>query len=162
MEDFSNYLVKNPKQIINYLKTLAKEKCLIAAGFGDNNSFLTAILEINEKSQTIIIDCGPKEYLNRELLSVGLVNCTADFNGIKVLFKGRRVKKAGNPSAPALSIQIPELLYWVQRRKFYRVRSPLSKNSYCTIHLQETASEAKKVLNFLTLVFLDFHLLWKI
>jgi len=148
MEEISNYLVKNPKQITNYLNTLSKEKCLISAVFGENNSFLTAILDIDEKKQTIIIDCGPKEYLNKELLNAGLVDCSADFNGIKVIFKGRQVKKAGKPSNPALSIQIPDLLYWVQRRQFYRVRSPLSKNSYCRIPLQETENETLQSFNF--------------
>ncbi len=148
MEDISNYLVKNPKQITNHLNTLSKEKCLISAVFGENTSFLTAILDINEKKQIITLDCGPKEYLNRELLSLGLVDCTADFNGIKVLFKGRQVKKAGSPSKPALSIKIPDLLYWVQRRQFYRVRSPLSKNSYCRVSLQDPENNATQSFDF--------------
>jgi len=148
MENISRYLVKNPKLITNYLNTLSKEKCLISAVFGEKKSFLTAILDIDEKKKTIIIDCGPKEYLNKELLNAGLVDCSADFNGIKVIFKGRKVKKSGTPSNPALSIQIPDLLYWVQRRQFYRVRSPLSKNSYCRIPLQEPENETIQLFNF--------------
>jgi len=148
MEDISNYLVKNPKQIINHLKTLSKEKCLISVVFGENTSFLTAILDVDKKNKTIIIDCGPKEYLNRELLRVGIVDCTADFSGIKVFFKGRQVKKSGKPSNPALSIQIPDLLYWVQRRQFYRVRSPLFKISYCRVFLQDPENNTIQSFDF--------------
>jgi len=148
MEDISNYLVKIPKQVINYLKTLSTEKCLIAAKFGENKSFLTAILEIDEKKQVIIIDCGPKEYLNKELLCRGIVECTADYKGIKVLFQGRGIKKAGKTGQPALSIKIPTEIYWIQRRKFYRVRSPLSKESYCTIPIPNDISQDPVSINF--------------
>jgi len=140
MENISDFLVKNPKQILQYLKTLATEKCLLSASFGDNYSFLTAILEIDSKKQVITIDCGPKEYLNKELLSQGIVNCKADILGIKVLFEGREVKKSGNTKQTALSIKIPDSIYWIQRRQFYRVRSPLSKDSYCLIQLQKSPS----------------------
>ena len=148
MEKLSNFLVKNPKQILIHLKTLLTEKCLIAVGFGENHSFLTAILEIDEKNRIITVDCGPKEYLNKELLSAGIVECKADFKGIKVLFEGRDVKRAGKPDQPALSIKIPDQIYWVQRRMFYRVRSPLSKNSYCTITFQSSDLEDAKTLSF--------------
>lgn len=150
MDKLSEYLVKNPKQILLHLKTLANEKCLIAVNFGENHSFLTVIIDINEKKQIITIDCGPKEYLNKELLSLGIVNCKAEYNGIKVFFEGRGIKKAGKLGQPALSIKIPESIYWIQRRQFYRVRSPLSKNSYCTITFLATEEDAEeeKTFNF--------------
>jgi len=135
MDEFADFLVQNPKQILLHLKSLATEKCLLSATFGDNYSFLTAVLEFQDKDQTMMIDCGPKEYLNKELLSLGQVRFKADFQGIKAFFEGRNVRKTGNFENPALLIKIPEKIYWLQRRKFYRVRSPLSKDSYCSIPL---------------------------
>jgi c-di-GMP-binding flagellar brake protein YcgR len=150
MDKLSEYLVKNPKQILLHIKTLASEKCLVAVNFGENHSFLSVIVDINEKKHIITIDCGPKEYLNKELLSLGIVNCKAEHKGIKVLFQGRGIKKAGKLGQPALSIQIPESIHWIQRRQFYRVRSPLSKNSYCTITFPQTEldKEENRTLNF--------------
>lgn len=148
MQSISDYLVSSPKQILNHLKTLTQQKCLIAANFGENRSFLTAILEIDEKNQNLIIDCGPKEYLNRELLSLGMIQCKADLKGIKVMFEGREVKKAGTVERTALSIKIPTQLYWVQRRRFYRVRSPLSRESYCSISFQSPTTDGLETLNF--------------
>lgn len=150
MNNLSEYLVKNPKQILIHLKALANEKCLISANFGENHTFLTVILGIDEKKQIITIDCGPKEYLNKELLSLGIVDCKAEHTGIKVLFEGRGIKKAGKLGQPALSVQIPESIYWIQRRQFYRVRSPLSKNSYCTITFPQTVvdKDENRTLNF--------------
>ncbi len=149
MDKLSQYLVKNPKQILLHIKALASEKCLVAVNFGENHSFLSVIVDINEKKHIITIDCGPKEYLNKELLSLGIVNCKAEYNGIKVLFEGRGIKKAGKLGQPALSLKIPESIYWIQRRQFYRVRSPLSKNSYCTITFPPTEKDSEEeLLNF--------------
>ncbi len=148
MDNISDYLVKNPKQILGHLKTLAKEKCLISANFGENHSFLTAILAIDEKKQLITIDCGPKEYLNKELLDVAIVDCRTDYKGIKVIFKGHGVKKAGTDKKnTALSINIPNQIYWVQRRLFYRVRSPLSKTAIALSACSHQTQRAMKIFS---------------
>ncbi len=137
MENLSDYLVKNPKQILAYLKTVAAKKCLISVGFGNNNSFLTAIVGFNEKDQTLRFDCGPKEYLNKALLSSGVVTFKTEYDGIKVLFDGRALKKEGDIAQPTLSMKMPTKIYWIQRRRFYRTRSPFSKNSYCSFIIQD-------------------------
>jgi len=149
MENISDYLIKNPKQILTHLKMVSKKKCLISASFGKQHTFLTAILKIDAKKQIIVIDCGPKEYLNNVLLNSEAVHCEAKFNGIQVIFEGRDIKKADKSFHTALSIKIPNQLYWVQRRLSYRVRSPLSKNSYCSITFESTKHEDLQNLNFI-------------
>ncbi len=148
MEDLADYLVNKPKQVVNHFKTLLTEKCLITAKFGENHSFITAILKIDEKKQVIIIDCGPKEYLNKELLNSAMVDCHTEFKGIKVAFTGRGIKRADKEYDTALSIKIPEQIYWMQRRLFYRVHSPLSKKSYCSLTLLDSETEKPTTHHF--------------
>lgn len=148
MEDLTQYLIKSPKQILAHLNTLISKKCLISATFGNNQSFLTAILDIDTKKNLLTIDCGPKEYLNKVLLSSGFVNFKSDVEGISVLFTGHKIQKSGNMSEPALSMKIPETIYWVQRRRTYRVRSPLSKQSYCSITFQNDDNDEEEILDF--------------
>lgn len=149
MSDLAKYLVRSPKQVSSYLKMLAKERCLISACFGDGekDTFLTAIMKIDEKNQSILVDCGPKEYLNKRLLDSAIIKCSAEFQGIKVLFEGRRVKKAGSPSQPAFLIPIPKSIFWVQRRQFYRVKSPLSKESHCAISILDNETNEQNIIN---------------
>jgi len=143
MTDIAKYLVRNPKQVLTYLKMLSAERCLISANFGTDNkdTFLTAIIDIDEKKQTITIDCGPKEYLNKKLLDSAIIKCSTKYKGIKVLFEGRKVKKSGKTGQPAFSLPIPGSIYWMQKRQFYRIKSPLSKNSYCTISFKDPETE---------------------
>jgi c-di-GMP-binding flagellar brake protein YcgR len=147
MENLTDFLIDAPKQVLIHLKTLAAEKCLIAVDFEDNFSFLTAILDIDVEKQLMTLDCGPKEYLNKKLLNTDIVNFKTELGGIKVLFEGRGIKKAGEAGQTALTIQIPQQIYWIQRREYYRMRSPLSKNSYCSITFHKT-EENKETLDY--------------
>lgn len=135
MHDISKFLDRNPKRVLLYLKNLLEEKCLISAtfGVGEKDTFLTAILDIDEQKQTVTIDCGPKEYLNKRLQASALIKFSTKYQGIKVLFEGRKVKKAGSSKQPCFIFSIPSSIYWFQRRQFYRVKSPLSKKSFCVI-----------------------------
>ncbi len=149
MSDLAKYIVRSQKQVLTYFKLLSSERCLISAAFGESNkdTFLTAIIDIDEKNHSLTIDCGPKEYLNKKLLDSAIIKCSTEYKGIKVMFEGRRVKKAGSQSNPSFLIPIPKSMFWVQRRQFYRVKSPLSKNSYCTISVIDPNSEEPKTVN---------------
>jgi c-di-GMP-binding flagellar brake protein YcgR len=151
MNSISDYLIETPKQILKHLNTLFTEKSLITASYRGNNSFLTTILEIDESNQTLIIDGGSKENINDELLSSDIVNFKTEHNGIEISFKAKNIKKSDKP---AFSIKIPEQIYWIQRREFHRVKSPLSKQSYCSINFQKNLfsisyeQEQSKTLTF--------------
>lgn len=150
MSDISKYLVRNPKQVLSYLKMLSTKRCLISAAFGegDKDTFLTAIIDIDEKNLTITIDCGPKEYLNKRLIDSAIIKCATEYEGIKVLFEGRKVKKAGKPGQPAFTVPIPNSIYWIQRRQFYRIKSPLSKDSYCNVSFTDPETEETSTFDF--------------
>ena len=150
MDNIAKYLVRNPKQVLTYLKMLSAERCLISAAFGKSgkDTFLTAILDIDKKNKTITLDCGPREYLNKKLLDSAIIKCRAEYQGVKVLCEGRKVKKAGRPGQPAFTVRIPDSIFWMERRQFYRVKSPLFKDSYCSVTLNNTETEEQTTVNF--------------
>jgi c-di-GMP-binding flagellar brake protein YcgR len=107
---------------------------LLSARFGTNNeSYITTLLDINAGDNSLVLDCGSKEDLNQRILNVDKITFDADYNGIKVSFSGEALKKITHKKDPAFSIPIPKALYWMQRREYYRVKSPLSKSSYCQL-----------------------------
>jgi c-di-GMP-binding flagellar brake protein YcgR len=134
MSDISSFSIQNTKQIISHLSLLVKNKCLLSARFGANNeSYITTLLSVNEGNNTVVLDYGPKEDLNQRILNAGKVSFDTDYNGIKVSFAGTELKKITHKGDSAFSMSIPKSLYWMQRREYYRVKSPLSKPSYCQL-----------------------------
>lgn len=134
MSDISSFAIQNPKQIINNLSLLIKSKCLLSARFGTNNeSYITTLIGINEGSNSVILDYGPKEDLNQRILNAGRITFDTEYNGIKVSFIGTALKKITYKRDPAFIMPIPKSLYWMQRREYYRVKSPIAKPSYCQL-----------------------------
>jgi c-di-GMP-binding flagellar brake protein YcgR len=134
MSDLSSFLVQNPKQINSNLLLLLKSKCLLSARFGANNeSYITTLLNINTENNSLVLDCGPKEDLNQRILNVDKLSFDAEYQGIKVSFSGAGLKRITYKNESAFTMPIPKSLYWMQRREYYRVKSPLSKASYCQL-----------------------------
>ena len=138
MENESSYSLHSPSQIYNHLMLLLNSKCMLSAHFGENHdSFLTTIIEVDKKNNTIILDYGPKEYLNHQLLNADKTTFTTEYTGIKVSFSGTKIEKTRHNGELAFIMPIPKSMLWLQRREFYRVRSPISKYSYCQITLPD-------------------------
>ncbi len=138
MADISSFLVQNPKQIANYLLLLLKNKSLLGARFGTNNeSYITTLLDINQKTDSLVLDSGSKEDLNQHILKAGRVIFDTEYKGIKVSFGGSGLKQIIYKGDPAFSMPIPRSIYWMQRREYFRVKSPLTKPSYCQLTLED-------------------------
>lgn len=150
MADLDQYLITQAKQVLSHLKLLSESRCLVSAAFGsgDKDTFITAILEIDAKNQTITIDCSPKEYLNKKLLDTAIIKFSTVYQGIRVSFEGRKVKKVGSSEQPAFIVPIPRSILWLQRRQFYRTRSPVSKNSFCSMTFTNSETEEQSSVDF--------------
>lgn len=145
MSDASSFSIYNRRQIVHNLSILIKNKCLLSVRFNEGKAFfLSAILEIDEADNSIIFDYGPKETLNQQLLKAARIIFEADFAGIKASFKGSMVKQILYNGEPAFTMPIPESLFWMQRREFFRITSPRSKSSYCQVILEN--QEAVKLM----------------
>ncbi len=150
MADLDQYLIQQPKQVLSHLKLLSENRCLVSAAFGsgEKGTFITAILEIDEKKQTITIDCSPQEYLNKKLLDTAIIKFSTSYQGISVSFEGRKIKKAGTSEQPTFIVPLPNSILWLQKRQFYRTRSPLSKNSYCAVSFIDQETEEQTIVDF--------------
>jgi c-di-GMP-binding flagellar brake protein YcgR len=141
MENESDYLINNPKIILEQLYSLFNSKCILSAHFGENNNaYMTAIIEIDAQKKLLKFDCAPTELLNKQLLNASKVLFRTQFEGIKVSFRGKSIKKSpGNQ--PAFEMPIPTALFWMQRRQFYRIKMPrFHIDSYCELAVANISS----------------------
>ncbi|MGD0959275.1 MAG: flagellar brake protein [Methylomonas sp.] len=148
IETESDYLVTNPKLVISHLTDVYKNRCIISAHFGsDNESFLTAITEFDPKKDSLIVDGAPNEDLNVQLLNSTKVVFRTQMDGIKVVFSGRNVKKIPSAGRTAFKMSMPDAVFWLQRRQYYRVRIPLSHTgSFCEVSSGKSVSELNNPL----------------
>ncbi len=149
MDNDSEYFVKNPKQVFSNLTSLRKKNCLLSAHFGANNdSFITTIIEVDPKKKLLLLDYGPKEYLNKQLLASADAEFRTEYEGIKVAFRARNLAKTRINGHAVFSMPIPDSLFWMQRRKFYRIKVPLAHDSYCEIGIVDEERESEQRVRF--------------
>lgn len=114
-----------------------KNKCLLSVRLDEDKAFfLTAILEIDQEKNALIFDCGPKETLNEQLLKATKPTFDAFFLGVKASFKGSNINQTSYNGNLAFTMPIPESIFWMQRREYFRVKSPRSKSSSCLLTLE--------------------------
>ena len=135
MTNPSDFLVRTPNRVLNYLTDLVRHKCIMSAHFGRHNaSFLTTIVGLDPKNNILQLDCGPTAVLDNQLLASEKVLFRTEIGGVKVSFNGQRIQKVKAGSEWVLSMPIPEVIFWMERRQFHRVKIPLSHtDSYCQL-----------------------------
>jgi c-di-GMP-binding flagellar brake protein YcgR len=137
MEYESTFLINSPENIISKLSLLLKNKCPLTVYFGDNDdSFTTTLVEINKKDNVFIFRHGCKENLTKQLLNSQKIIFETEYLGVKVAFDAIRLAKIQHQGESVFAVPIPESLLWMERREFYRVKSPVSKSNYCRLTLK--------------------------
>jgi len=149
MSSEPSFIIKNNADIMRKLTLMWQQGSLITAHFGETKeSFITAITDINKEKQTLTLDCAPKDDLNKKLIEADEVIFNSVVSGIQVQFSHKNITTTSIKGNTAFLLSAPETLYWLERRKFYRVRSPLSNPALCTIKIPVTLDhqEATKEL----------------
>jgi flagellar brake protein len=138
MKNEESFLINNPNYIVSHLTLLAKSKSLITVHLGNNESFLTTLIEVSkEHNNAIIFDYGPSEAINQTVLSNNKLQFATVYQGVSVAFSGDKISKILYDGEPAFMMPLPNSIFWRELRQYYRVKSPLSKNSYCRFSLPE-------------------------
>ena len=143
MSDDDSAMLRNRAMIVNNLAMLVKNKCNVSASLGGKETLLTVLIAINHKEGTIVLDYGSSAYLNKKLLAVKNPKFNTVFNGIQVAFHVDQVTIGKFKGADCFMIDIPDSLYWYNRREYYRVDTPTLNPAYIEIEIAEPEEDAK-------------------
>lgn len=117
---------------------------MVSADLGGKDTMLTAIVAVNYKEDTLVLDYGASDYLNKKLISTPHVKFTTGFNGIQVAFTGGIITKTKYQGEDAFVMPIPHSLFWYNRREYYRINTPIMNPSLCVIKLKAPEEDTKK------------------
>lgn len=136
--DLSPYQVHSRREIVKLLRSLAEHRQMInmVANRGDA-AIVTSILDVDENSSSVIVDCAQRELINERLLASDNISFETALEQIRILFFASQVETCVHDDAPALRIALPENLIRLQRREFYRVPTPLINPASCTISIPQ-------------------------
>lgn len=147
-EDKEQYLKRGPLAVLGVLKNLLKHETPVMVSHA-RGQFITKLLFADQ--DRLLVDYGSNDYDNQIALEVEELHLSAETHGAKVEFALGRLEGASHENLPAFSSPLPELLWMIQRREFFRVSAPLDPIFYCYVNWPDGSGEGKMRLQDLSL-----------
>ncbi len=134
IQEHERYLLRSGSEIVRVLNDLKKRPDIITGYFdGGSKYLLTAVLEILPERNLVVFDYGQNEALNRGLLESGRMVGVTRHNNIRIRFSVEGLQRARLKGQTVLAATIPETLFRLQRREFFRVSTPQVTPVTCVI-----------------------------
>ncbi|WP_342325022.1 flagellar brake protein [Kosakonia sp. BYX6] len=129
MSNYSEqFLKQNPLAVLGVLRDLQKNQVPVCITWG-SGQFISKILEVNPEE--LVMDFGSQDYENNAVQRAGKVTITAETHGAKVEFTLNKLTSGDFQALPAFITPLPETLWFIQRREYFRISAPLHPAYFC-------------------------------
>lgn len=126
-DEQEKYLIRSAWEINQVLTDLAKRPELITAYFDDGAGYiLSTIIAVLNEQHLVVMEKGPDEQMNQRLLHAGRARCISKQRDVSVRFYLDELREAKYQGQMVFAAKLPESLYRLQRREYFRVHTPLS------------------------------------
>jgi Predicted glycosyltransferase len=122
------FLKQNPLAVLGVLRDLQKYQVPVCISWG-SGQFISKILEVNPEE--LVMDFGSQEYENNAVQRAGKVTITAETQGAKVEFTVPGLTVGDFQALPAFITPLPDSLWFIQRREYFRISAPLHPAYFC-------------------------------
>ena len=134
VENPEQYLRTGRVQVVRVLRELAERPDVITAYFNQGSrQLLTAVLEVRADRNLLVLDQGPNERVNQQAVETDRLLCVTQHNRVSVKFSCTGLQRARSQGHPVFACPIPESVYYLQRREFFRVPLPHQNPVLCRI-----------------------------
>jgi len=127
-EDKEQYRKHGTLAVLGVLRDLEKHQTPVRI-VSARGQFISRILLVNQ--QQLMLDYGSNAYDNQLALQSQDLHICAETQGAKVEFALDALDAVEYEGLPAFSAPLPQLLWLIQRREFFRVNAPLEPAFFC-------------------------------
>ncbi|TCV09212.1 c-di-GMP-binding flagellar brake protein YcgR [Samsonia erythrinae] len=133
------FVKRNKLAICATLRELKKNDTALMVHHSQGQ-FISKILDVMPDDDQFVFDLGGVERENSRALYAGALSFIAEPAGAKVEFKAVIAKTIDYKGLPAFVAQLPESLYLIQRRTYFRINTPLWPPLTCRGELPDESS----------------------
>jgi len=126
-----DYGRRNPLEIGVSLRNLANRGDLLNAEYG-SGQIVTRLLEVDTQGHTFIVDWGSVAEQNRAVLATENLQFHAAPDGVRVHFATGTPREVMYEGRPAFEADFPPVLFYMQRREYFRVEAPVLDPYICS------------------------------
>lgn len=130
----ARYAIHSRAEILMLLRALMTRKVLVNLDLTQSRQIvITSIIDLNLRTNQIILDVARGDALNRELLAGKGAEFISQLDGISIAFPIGQVSLIEHDKLPALAIAVPASLIRLQRREHFRVAMPIARPVQCLL-----------------------------
>ncbi len=134
-ESDERYLLRNKRQIRRLLRQLLDQRAVVTMHVaGRDMAVATAVLEVDEDDNCVILDCSHSDASNRAIEGANYLLCYAQLERVNIRFRLKKAKWMERDIHVAFRADLPDAMYHMQRRESYRLETPITESPICIIH----------------------------
>ncbi len=131
-DTYGRYMLYSRTEIIFVLRAMQKKGSMATIYFDHGkNFFLTALIDIDERNDTLIFDRGGDQEINRWAVEANHLLCTSNVDKIKIQFSLNGLKAVQYGGRPVFAAKLPKSVLRLQRREYFRLDTPQGNPIIC-------------------------------
>ncbi|TAM05223.1 MAG: flagellar brake protein [Paraburkholderia sp.] len=129
-EDVPEFARRNPLEVGVQLRNLVNRGDFLTLQYR-GGQIVTRILDVDTRNRTFVFDWGALAEQNTGVLNADQCEFHASPEGVRVQFTTRTPQRTDYEGRPAFVASFPEVLYYIQRREYFRVDTPVMDPCIC-------------------------------
>ncbi|RQH06025.1 flagellar brake protein [Paraburkholderia dinghuensis] len=129
-EDTPEFARRNPLEVGVQLRNLVNRGDFLTLQHR-SGQLVTRILAVNTREHTFVFDWGALPEQNERVLESPECHFLASPDGVRVEFSTSTPRRTDFEGRPAFVASFPDVLYYVQRREYFRVDTPVVDPCRC-------------------------------
>jgi len=129
-DDVPDFARRNPLEVGVQLRNLVNRGDFLTVQYR-GGQIVTRLLDVDTRERTFTFDWGALAEQNATLLQSDECEFRASPEGVRVEFTTRTPRRTDFEGRPAFVAAFPEVLYYVQRREYFRVDTPMLDPCVC-------------------------------
>lgn len=139
-----SFAKRNTLAILSVLRDLKKNQTLVMVSHA-RGQFISKILDVDPDNHQFLFDLGSSDYENGLAMEADSLSFVAEPTGAKVEFSCSKVRQVTFEGLPTFTCDIPPVLYFIQRREYFRVNVPWLPDYHCSGTLPDATEFAYRV-----------------
>ena len=128
--------ITSPKEIEFILHYIAEKRVRVALYYGDTNDFiLTTLLGVDGAG--LWLEQSPNSADNQRITKSSKLVFVSSHLQVKIQFTANHVHSVAYQGYPAFYLPLPDSLYRLQRREYYRLTAPVNEPLRCVIAIEK-------------------------
>ncbi|WP_290649345.1 flagellar brake protein [Aquisalimonas sp.] len=133
-DDQDRFVLTRPADVVAVLRELGRRPELLNAYFNQGRESLdTAIVAVDDEAGEVELACGSDMAASRRALQAEGIVVTTRENTATVRFRLERLWVVSRDHGPAFRAAVPQSVYRLQRRAYFRVPVPESSPAVCRL-----------------------------